>query len=124
MTGESHRVLEVIRAGFDRVQYREHAIEKLAERGILPSHIRDAVFSIEAEVIDSRPDHPYGPCHLVLGWRADHRPLHMLFGTTEPLRVITAWDPSVDPKNRWEADFKTRRRQLDGDHHDSVPSVP
>jgi hypothetical protein len=81
----------------------------MAERGIRPGHIREALLSEDAEIIEAYPDHFYGGCCLILGWWGDRRPLHVVIATSSPLRVISAWDPSADPKNRWEADFKTRR---------------
>ncbi len=101
-------MLQDIRDRFDQVQYRDHALHSVIERAIDPAHIREAVFSQDAEVIAEYPDHPYGACSLVLGWWDDRRPLHVLFALAGPLWIISVWDPSVDPKNRWEADFKTR----------------
>ena len=103
-------MLQDIRARFGRVQYREHSLLRPIERGIDPACIREAVFSQDAEVIEDYPDHPYGPCCLVLGWWDDRRPLHVLVSTTDPPWLITAWDPSNDPRNRWESDFRSRRR--------------
>ena len=108
--------MDVIRSHFDAsAAYREHAQDHIAERGIHPAIIREAVCSPHAEVIELTLDDPRGPSCLVLGWWGDKRPLHVLFGLGFPLWIITAWDPSVDPKNRWEPDFKTRRRAKEED---------
>ena len=101
--------LEEIWTRLNELEYREHALLRMGERGIHPRHVREAILSEEAEIIESYPDHPYGPCCLVLGWWGNRRPLHVLIATGYPLRMISVWDPSADPKQRWEADFKTRR---------------
>jgi hypothetical protein len=102
-------LMEEIRSRLDTLEYREHAVLQLAERAIHPRHVYEALRSEEAEIIEDYPDHFYGPCCLVLGWWEEGRPLHVVIATSDPLIVISAWDPSVDPKQRWEADFKTRR---------------
>jgi hypothetical protein len=100
--------LEDIKARFADVQYREHALVRLLQRGIQPEHIAEAIISDEPEIIEDYPDHAYGPCCLVLGWWDDRQPLHVLLTMSDPIRLISAWDPSTDPKGRWEPGFKTR----------------
>ena len=102
--------MDTIREAFPNVRYREHALDSILHRDIDPAKIKEAIYSDDAEVIESNPDHWLGPCYLVLGWWNDRKPLHILIGLRLPSWVITVWDPSIDPEQRWEADFKTRRR--------------
>jgi hypothetical protein len=106
--------MEEIRGRLDGLEYREHALRQLNERGIHPRHILEALRSEQAEIIEDYPDQFYGPCCLILGWWGEQRPLHVVLATSHPLRVISAWDPSVDSKQRWEPDFKTRRVRRGG----------
>lgn len=102
--------MEDIRSRFAAVVYREHALQKALERGIDPAIIKEAIQSDEAEIIEPYPDERRGPACLVLGWWNVHRALHVELGLGSPLCIITVYDPAADPKNRWESDFKTRRR--------------
>lgn len=101
--------MEEIRTRLDSLEYREHALRQMSERGIHPDQVREALLSEGAEIIEDYPGHFYGRCCLVLGWRETGRPLHVVLAISHPLKVISVWDPSVDPRNRWEPDFKTRR---------------
>ena len=102
--------MDDIRARFESVVYREHALQKILERGIDPARIKEAIHSPDAEVIESYPNDPRGPSCLVLGWWDDGQPVHVVVGLGATLWIITAYDPSVDARGRWEPDFKTRRR--------------
>jgi hypothetical protein len=101
--------VDAIRSNFAGARYRNHAFDMILERGIHPVIIREAIHSPDAEIIRMNPGDARGPSCLILGWWDDRRPLHILLGIGYPLWVITVWDPSVDPKNRWESDFKTYR---------------
>jgi hypothetical protein len=62
------------------------------------------------DAIEEYPDDTPFPSRLVLGWRGG-RPLHVVAADdpgTDQTVVITVYQP--DP-NRWEANFRTRRRQ-------------
>jgi hypothetical protein len=101
--------MEEIRDRLEGLEFREHALSQMAERGLHARHVQEALRSEEAEIIEEYPGHFYGPCCLILGWWGERQPLHVVLATSHPLKVISTWDPSADPKNRWEADFKTRR---------------
>lgn len=101
--------MDDIRTRFASAVYREHALRRILERGINPATIKEAVQSADSEIIESYPNDPRGPSCLILGWWDDHRPLHVIVGLREPLLVISAYDPSADPRERWAADFKSRR---------------
>lgn len=80
----------------------------MAERGIDAIMVKEAIFSLEAEPFERNMGDARGPSLLILGWREDGRPLHVLLGFKPPMWVITAYDPSEDEKGRWASDLKTR----------------
>ena len=88
--------------------FRDHAIRRMAQRGISEVEIRVAL--VAGETIEDYPDgRPY-PSRLVLGW-VGGRPLHLVLADNPgnmDTYVITAYEP--DP-NLWEGDF-CRRKQL------------
>jgi hypothetical protein len=101
--------VEEIRRRLTDLEYREHALRQMTERGIHPDWVGEALLSEDAEIIEGDSGHFYGPCCLILGWRDPERPLHVVLATSQPLKVISVWNPSADSRNRWEPDFKTRR---------------
>ena len=107
--------MDDIRARFASVVYREHALQRILERDIDPAIIKEAINSPNAEIVESYPDDPRGNSCLVLGWWDDDRPLHIVIGLDRRLCVISAYAPSVDDRERWESDFKTRRRSRSED---------
>lgn len=60
--------MEEIRNRLDSLEYREHALRQMTERGIDPRHVQEALGSSQAEIIEEYPGHFYGPCCLILGW--------------------------------------------------------
>ena len=102
--------MDEIRGRFSDVRYREHAVIRLHEHRITIQEVREAVESESAELIESGLSR-YGAVCLALGWLADGRPLHILFGTGDILWVLTAYDPSADPEQRFERpEYRLRRR--------------
>ncbi|MBI2908372.1 MAG: DUF4258 domain-containing protein [Chloroflexi bacterium] len=101
--------MDDIRSRFPLAVYREHALLRILERRIHPAIIREAIYSPKAEIIESYEDDPRGASCLVLGWWGEGQPLHIILGLTDPLCVISAYDPSGDMRERWGPDFKTRR---------------
>jgi hypothetical protein len=89
-----------------RVVYRIHAVQRMAERGILEEHVARAI--AEGKVIEDYPnDKPY-PSRLLLGW-AENRPIHVVTATAEhEIIVITVYEP--DP-GLWEPGFERRREK-------------
>ena len=84
-----------------------HAQIQITARRIAIREIRQALFSVEAEVIEDYPEDQRGPSCLVYG-KAGDRVLHIHLSQPPGIVVITAYEP--DPA-RWEADLKTRKRQ-------------
>lgn len=86
--------------------FRDHATQRIMQRGIRPKDIR---FVLEyGEVIeDYSTDFPY-PSRLVLAW-INKKPIHVVAADHPALAVtfvITVYEP--DP-TQWEPGFKHRR---------------
>ena len=95
-----------MRKSLDQIKFTGHAVQRMFERRIQPSHIRTIVES--GEVISDYPnDVPFPSC-LILGFTSANRPLHLQCSyPTRPLVVIiTLYEP--DPR-RWD-ELRTRRR--------------
>lgn len=108
MNAPMDSIREAIRRG--EVAYSLHSIEEMSEEGISFEEIRAAVLGPDAEIIESRADDPRVESHLVSGRTFGDRPLHVVLGVSRrPVKVITVYRPDLHPE-RWEADFRTRRR--------------
>lgn len=60
---------------FEKIIFRVHAIQRMAQRGILDDVVKEVLRS--GKVIEDYPrDIPY-PSYLMLGW-ASNRPIHVL----------------------------------------------
>jgi hypothetical protein len=92
---------------YARLVFRVHAVERMAERGIGASDVRQVLDS--GEVIADYPgDLPY-PSRLVLAWLGA-RPVHVVAADNHDDRitiVITVYEPD---SALWETDFRTRRK--------------
>ena len=99
--------LAVLRAAASegRIQWRQHALERLLERGLSRAEIVRAI--LEGDVIETYlDDRPYPSC-LVL--HAAPKPVHVVAAADPQARichVITAYHPDLD---HFESDFRTRR---------------
>ncbi|MDP2935773.1 MAG: DUF4258 domain-containing protein [Dehalococcoidia bacterium] len=104
--------MDYIRARIAFAVYTEHALQKVLERNIDPAIIKEAVSSPDAEIIEDYSNDPRGTSYLLLGWWDERQPLHVVVGVEEgsPLAIITAYDPSIDAKRRWQSNFKKRRQ--------------
>ena len=82
-----------------------HALERLVERNISESEIRQA--GLQAVVIEEYPDDKYAPSCLLLGFTGAGRPLHLQvsLADTEDVRIVTIYEP--DPE-QWMA-YSSRR---------------
>jgi len=85
-----------------------HGLEELLADDILLVDVLASLAS--AEVVEDYPDHPRGPCVLVLQHDAAGAPLHVVWGIAKnrpSLAVlVTAYRP--DPA-RWTNGFKERK---------------
>ena len=87
----------------EEVFFREHAIQKMVERGITEEHIIEAIEN--GEIIEEYPQDKYGPTCLIFGLTKHGRPLHALVSSSLPVWVITAYEPD---ESKW-VDYKIRR---------------
>lgn len=86
--------------------YRQHALQRMFERGISTNDITAALSSGKV-IMDYPTDTPYPSC-LWLGYSSG-KPLHVLFADNQDSNeriIITAYHP--DPM-LWTDDFATRR---------------
>ncbi len=90
----------------ERIEWRKHSLQRLAERKILQSQVLEVLLS--GELIEDYPeDQPY-PSALFLAF-VEGEPLHVVAALDEDdcrAYIITAYQPSLD---YFEADYKTRR---------------
>lgn len=94
------------KVGYDELIFRVHAIERMFERGISETDVRDVLEN--GEEIEAHPQDVPFPSRLMLGY-CGGRPVHVLASDDSSLRVtviITVYEP--DP-NRWDPTFKRRR---------------
>lgn len=91
-----------------RIEWNRHALEKMAERGIIREEVKSVL--LHGERIENYPkDYPL-PSALFLG-RPNHRPLHVVaaFHAASGMAfIITAYEPDLD---HFASDLKTRRKQ-------------
>lgn len=92
-----------------KVRISEHGYDELAADGLLAREIVGGVAT--AEVVEEYPQHPRGPCVLLLQRLTDGRLVHTVWGVparrVAPAVLVTAYLP--DPE-RWEPGFRRRRR--------------
>ncbi len=91
---------------YDRLVFRVHAVQRMAERQVTVEDVRDVV--LNGEVIRAYPDDtPYPSC-LILGWRGT-RPLHVVAADNHEAQetiIITVYEPGPD---LWEPDFRSKK---------------
>lgn len=90
-----------------RVAWRKHVLQKLAERGLEQSAVLEVLLTGE-RIRDYTEDRPF-PSALLLGY-VGGKPLHVVVACDETDRrafIITAYEPSRD---FFEADYRTKRK--------------
>ncbi len=100
------KMREAVRRG--RVEWQRHALERMAERGILRNEVKDVLLNGE-RIEDYADDYPL-PSALFLG-RLENSALHVVAAfnkASEITFVITAYMPSLE---QFEADLRTRRKR-------------
>jgi hypothetical protein len=91
---------------YDRLVFRVHAVQRMAERAITVDDVRDVVQN--GDLIRDYPDDTPYPSRLILGWRGT-RPLHVVAADnddTQETIIITVYEPDPD---LWESDFRSRK---------------
>ncbi|MBI1770298.1 MAG: DUF4258 domain-containing protein [Bacteroidetes bacterium] len=85
--------------------FTHHAVEKMIERKIDDAEIQEAIEN--GEIIEEYPKDKYGPTCLIYGLTKVRRPLHVLISYSEPLWIITAYEPK---ESEW-INYTTRREK-------------
>ena len=100
--------VQVRGAAEKRLLFLPHALQQMIrpDRMISEEEVREVVFS--GEIIEDYPEDVRGHSCLMLGWSSAGRPVHVVCAPkSEYLAIISAYLPIPE---KWEADFKTRRR--------------
>lgn len=101
-SGISEFIRESVLGG--RYEVKLHALQRINERGILPSDIRDAL--LDCKVVEDYPDDKRGHSCLVWGKIKEGKDLHLVCGLTEEaVWIVTIYEP--DPA-RWTSPLKRR----------------
>jgi len=102
-------LIESIKKEVEEGNYRLtiHAFERCVERSISPREINQVIVS--GEIIKEYREDKYGPSCLIYGATQEGRILHVQC-SIDPIWIITAYDPTLNPEE-WEEDFKRRRRR-------------
>ena len=95
-----------VRSG--RIEWQRHALERMAERGILRDEVKEVM--LNGERIEDYPDDYPLPSALFMG-KPKNRALHVVAAfnkVSETAFVITAYKPSLE---QFEADLRRRRKK-------------
>jgi Domain of unknown function (DUF4258) len=90
-----------------RLEWQRHALERMVERGITRSEVRE--LRLGGERIEDYPKDRPLPGGLFLNW-VKGCPLHVVAAfdmADRTVAIITTYEPTVE---YFEADFRTRRR--------------
>ena len=88
----------------DQHRFTLHALERIIERSIQPTEIKEAI--LHGEVIECYLEDKYGPSCLIFGKTAS-KIVHIQC-SLDPVWIITAYDPSLSPE-KWDHGFKKRK---------------
>jgi hypothetical protein len=107
MSETFRRVIDLVIHSRD-ARISEHGYDEMIEDGI---YARDVLAGLtEGIVIEDYPQHPKGPCVLVLQKDGRGEPIHVVWGIprgrTSPAVLITAYRPD---RKRWTDDFMRRK---------------
>ena len=95
-------------AATKRIIYTEHALDEMnrEEDLITRDEVREVVE--KGKIIEDYPEDKRGHSCLMFRYSGKQRPIHVVCSPKEGyLGIITAYVPSEE---KWEADFKVRRR--------------
>ena len=96
---------QAVRGG--HVEWRKHAVQKLAERAIAQQAVLDVLLQGE-RIRDYAEDRPF-PSALFLGY-VSGKPLHVVAACDEAngsAFIITAYEPSLEV---FESDYRTKKK--------------
>lgn len=97
------------KAAEKRIIYTQHALDEITapDELITTAEIRYTILS--GEIIEEYPADRRGHSFLLVARPDDKRVVHVVCAPKEEyLAIITAYVPSAE---KWEADFKTRRKR-------------
>ena len=89
------------------LKFSRHAIERMFDRGVDDSDVREAVE--HGEVVEAYPDDSPYPSRLIL-WTVENRPLHVVVALekeTGRCVIVTVYEPDAA---LWTDDFRRRIR--------------
>lgn len=91
----------------DNISFKQHAVIRMLERGILADDVKDVL--LKGEIIENYiDDYPF-PSYLIFGTTKQNRPIHVVAAideSKENIWIITVYEPDI---NQWEAGFKKRK---------------
>ena len=101
------KIIELIEKG--EVIISNHGYDELAEEGLMVKEIIARV--MDGKVVEDYPEHPKGPCVLVLQKDREGNPIHVVWGipknASSPAVLVTAYKPD---RSIWRDDFMERRK--------------
>ncbi len=100
--------LQAIAADRKNIEVTAHAVMQIKSRKIKLNDIYKCIAC--GEIIEQYPNDKYYPSCLVLYFRVNGEPLHFVCSVGDnKIYIITAYNPDLE---RWESDFKTRKKVL------------
>ena len=106
MSETLRQVQALLAQGIVRVSL--HGYEELSADNISARDVVEGVAA--ADAVEDYPDHPRGPCVLVLEWDREGRPVHVVWGIPagqeSPAVIVTAYRPGPE---RWDESWLQTR---------------
>jgi len=89
------------------LQYADHAITRMAQRGIATAEVREVL--ARGQVVEEYPNDRYGPSCLIFGNTSGNRPLHIICSYPQRplLKIITVYEPDL---REWLPGFTQRKK--------------
>ncbi len=72
----------------------QHAMQKMLERKISRLELSEVINN--GVIIEEYPNDKYGPTCLIFGITKGERPLHVMVSYSNPVWVVTTYEPSED----------------------------
>lgn len=109
MIDHSDIISSVRKSAVKRIIYLPHAIRQMSrpDRMIWVGDVRNVVE--RGELVEDYPEDVRGRSCLILNFRADGTPIHVVCSPKDDyLAIITAYIPNLD---EWERDYKQRKKR-------------
>lgn len=102
------RELRAIAENIDNVVFTGHALERIKQRGLKKRDLLDIIMN--GEIIEQYPTDKYYPSCLILYFKINGNPLHLVCSMgNNKVYIITIYEPDL---KHWEPDFMTRKERL------------